>query len=96
MILTMLEIGMSSHILAVRGRDSVKKHLGGLGFVPGGEVAVVAESGGNLIVAIKGARIALDKQLACKIVLEGLPCPVAGGARQECPHGAPASLLAEL
>lgn len=75
MILTMLEPGMSCRILAVRGNDTVKKHLGGLGFVAGSEITVVAESGGSLIVNIKGARLALGRQLACKILLDGTPYP---------------------
>lgn len=95
MILTMLEIGMSCRIRAVRGNDAMKKYLGGLGFVAGAEVSVVAENGGDFIVCVKEARIALGKQLAARILLEGPPSP----GSIPCPakeKEVPAALLADL
>lgn len=73
MILTMLNIGTKARIQSVRGKDAVKNHLGGLGFVAGSPVSIVSENGGDLIVNVKGARIALSKQLASKIILEASP-----------------------
>jgi ferrous iron transport protein A len=47
----------------------VKRHLQELGFVPGSYVTVVSEIGGNLIVNVKESRVAVDKQLAQKIMV---------------------------
>lgn len=54
-------------IQSVRGKDSVKKFLGGLGFVEGASVTIVSSLGGNLIVDVKGARIAVSKSMALRI-----------------------------
>ena len=43
--------------------------MASLGFVEGGKVTVVSEMGGNLIVNIKDARIALSKSMAGRIMV---------------------------
>ena len=40
-----------------------------LGFVEGGEVTVISELGGNLIVSVKESRIALSKNMAGRILV---------------------------
>ncbi len=40
-----------------------------LGFVEGSVVTVVAENAGNLIVNIKDSRVAIDKDMASKILV---------------------------
>ena len=47
----------------------VKKHLENLGFVVGGTVKVVASLGGNVIVKVKEARIAISEEMARKIMI---------------------------
>ncbi len=47
----------------------MKKHLEDLGFVAGGNVTVVAMMGGSVIVNIKESRIALNKEMASKIMI---------------------------
>lgn len=54
-------------IKRVGGRDEMKKHLADLGFVAGAVVSVVSDLDGNLIVNIKDARVAINKELAGKI-----------------------------
>ena len=44
--------------------DSQKKLLNNMGFVEGTVVTVVSESYGNLIVKIKGSRVAIGKDIA--------------------------------
>ena len=51
------------------GKDEVRQHLAELGFVPGAEVSVVSELGGNLILSVKESRIALDKTMAMRIMV---------------------------
>lgn len=67
MPLTMAEKGCELIISSIHGLPDVKKHLEHLGFVKGQSVFVISESAGNLIVDVKGARIAISKTLAAKI-----------------------------
>ncbi|MDU4277612.1 MAG: FeoA family protein [Finegoldia magna] len=49
--------------------DSQKKLLNNMGFVEGTVVTVVSESYGNLIVKIKGSRVAIGKDIAMRIMV---------------------------
>ena len=51
------------------GSPEVKRHLENLGFVVGGEVTVVNTLGGNVIVNVKEARVAISKEMAVKIMV---------------------------
>ena len=65
----MLGVGNRRRISAVHGDGSVKKHLNELGFVEGAEVEVIADNGGNLIVGLYGSRLAINRDLAKKILV---------------------------
>ena len=67
MPLGMANVGDVNIIKQINGRDDVRQHLAELGFVPGAEVSVVSELGGNLILSVKESRIALDKTMAMRI-----------------------------
>ena len=67
--LTLLPIGEERIIRRIGGTQGVRAHLQDLGFVVGGFVTVVAEMGGSLIVRVKDARIALNKDMASKIMV---------------------------
>ena len=56
-------------IRKIGGSPEVKKHLEDLGFVAGGTVTVVAALGGNVIVKVKEARIAISEEMARKIMI---------------------------
>ena len=47
----------------------VKKHLENLGFVVGGDVTIVTSLGGNVIVNVKEARVAISEEMARKIMI---------------------------
>ena len=51
-------------IVRIGGKDEVRRHLEELGFVTGGLVTVVSEAAGNMIVNVKGARIAIGREMA--------------------------------
>ncbi len=68
MPLTFLRRGVEASVLKVRGNDELHHHLENLGFVPGARLRVVSEQGGNMIIEVKGAQIALDKAAASKVV----------------------------
>lgn len=69
MPLTMSKIGESATIKKIGGRDDTRRFLETLGFVAGGLVTVVSEIGGNLIVNVKESRIAINKDMANKIIV---------------------------
>lgn len=53
----------------VGGNCGTKKFLESLGFVEGSPVTVVAETYGNIIVRIKDSRIAINREMANKILV---------------------------
>ena len=69
MPLTLAGIGEENMIRKVGGNPEVRAHLENLGFVPGGSVTVISAIGGNVIVNVKGSRIAISKEMAQKIMV---------------------------
>lgn len=69
MPLIMIKPGVTIRVKKITGNDEVKSHLGKLGFVIGEEVTIISEYSGNLILNVKGTRIALDKSLARRIMI---------------------------
>ena len=67
--LTLANIGEEQMIHKVGGSPEVKKHLEDLGFVAGGTATVVSALGGNLIVKVKEARVAISEEMARKIMI---------------------------
>lgn len=63
------ETGTPQIIKRIGGSPEVKKHLEDLGFNVGGEVSVVSTLGKNLIVKVKESRIAVDGELAKRIMI---------------------------
>ena len=70
MPLAMLKQGGFGTIQELRGMPAVVKHLEDLGFVAGETVRVIAELSGNVIIELKGSRLALDKAMANRIILK--------------------------
>ena len=69
MPLSMARTGETFTILKITGKDEVRQHLAELGFVVDGEVTVVSELGGSLILQVKESRIALDRDMATRILI---------------------------
>ena len=69
MPLSLAQVGEENIIKRIGGSPEVKRHLENLGFVVGGEVTVVNTLGGNVIVNVKEARVAISKQMAVKIMV---------------------------
>lgn len=57
------------HVKQLHALGDVHRHLENLGFVPGEAITVVSRIGGNLIVNVKGSRVALSSELAKNIVV---------------------------
>lgn len=70
MPLTMARPGERFAIRRITGKDEVRQHLAELGFVMDSEVAVVNEMAGSLILQVKDSRVALDRTMASRILLE--------------------------
>ena len=67
--LTYADAGTWNIIRKITGKPEVKKHLEDMGFVAGARIMVVSTVNGNLIVNIKNTKVALDRELATKIMI---------------------------
>ncbi len=67
--LTYADPGEENVIMKINGRPEVKKHLEDMGFVAGSIIRVVSSVNGNLIVSVKDTKVALDKDLAMRIMI---------------------------
>lgn len=63
------DVNEANVIKKVSGKQDVKKHLEDMGFVVGAVVNVVTKVNGNLIVNVKNTKVALDSELASKIMV---------------------------
>ena len=69
MPLTLAAIGERNTIRKVGGSPEVIKHLENLGFVVGSDVTIINTLGGNVIVSVKEARVAISREMAQKIMI---------------------------
>ena len=69
MPLTFASVVQTAVIQRITGKDDVRQHLAELGFVAGEKVTIISSNGGNLILNIKGSRIALDASMAQRVML---------------------------
>ena len=69
MPLVFADVGEEQIIRKVGGSQEMKQHLADMGFVPGGGVTVVSTIGGNVIVKVKESRVAIDEEMARKIMV---------------------------
>ena len=66
--LTAAKAGETVTIKKITGRDELRRHLVEMGFVVDDDVTVVNEMAGNLIVQVKDSRVALNKDMANRIL----------------------------
>ena len=69
MPLTLLQAGQAATVQKVTGRDEVRAFLSSLGFVEGGQVTMVNQVGGTVIVSVKESRVALSRSMAGRITV---------------------------
>lgn len=70
MPLTMLSPGKEAVVKMCRVKDTTRKFLEGLGIVPGASISVITEMDGNLIVCVKGSRLAINKGTAQQLMVQ--------------------------
>ena len=69
MPLSMVKEGEINTICKVGGKEETRKFLENLGFVSGAEVTVVSQIDGNIIVNVKGSRVAIGRDMANKVMV---------------------------
>ena len=69
MPLSMMGVGAVLRIKVVGGSESVRRHRGDVGVGEGGGVLIGGERAGSLIVGIHETRVALNRELAQKILV---------------------------
>ncbi len=69
MPLAMVKTGEVNIIKKVGGKEETRKFLESLGFVTGGAVTVISEISGNMIVNVKDSRVAINRDMANKIMV---------------------------
>ncbi len=67
--LTYANPGEECIIKKIGGNSDVKRHLENLGFTVGGSVILISALSGNVIVKVKESRIALDEEMAKKVMI---------------------------
>ena len=69
MPLALASVGEENIIKKIGGTPEVKKHLENLGFVVGSNVTIITTLGGNVIVNVKEALVAISAEMARKIMV---------------------------
>lgn len=67
--LSVVDVGEKNCIYKITGKDEVRQHLAEMGFVIGEEIVIVSKIMGNVIISVKGSRVALDRDMANRILV---------------------------
>ncbi len=70
MPLAMVQLGEKKKICGFQGKEDVKRHLQDLGFIKGETVEVLGDNPSGMILLVKGIRVALNRSLALKIMVD--------------------------
>lgn len=66
----MLPLNKQGIIKECKSKGETKRFLESHGLIPGVPIAVISEIEGNLIVSVKGAKIALNKGIAQQLLVQ--------------------------
>lgn len=67
MPLLMLGTGQIKQITKILGKGSVRQRIQEMGLVEGDSIEIISYLTGNLIVLVKGSKLAISKEIASKI-----------------------------
>ncbi|WP_321971202.1 FeoA family protein [Paratractidigestivibacter sp.] len=67
--LAMLGEDECAKVVKIKGGAELKKHLTDLGLVEGAEVTVISRVSGDVIVNVKGARLALNRTMSSHVMV---------------------------
>lgn len=65
--LAMSKSGEPQRVAMIKGKDETRRFLASLGFAEGAEVTLISEMNGNVIVNVKGTRVAVSKAMAMRV-----------------------------
>lgn len=65
--LSLINQGENVIIVKVRSKDNEKKHLEDMGFIASERMHVISNHSGDVIVELKGTKLAITKEIAAKI-----------------------------
>lgn len=66
--LAMASEGQTVMVARVRGPQDLRQRMAEMGFVQGAEVKVVSRVNGDVVVSVKGATLALNRDMAMRVV----------------------------
>lgn len=69
MPLSMSQSGVPLCIERINGKDETKSFLENLGFLVGGQIMIISQISGNMIINVKGSRVAISKSMANRIMV---------------------------
>ncbi|HIZ77784.1 MAG TPA: ferrous iron transport protein A [Firmicutes bacterium] len=69
MPLTFAQQGETTYIKRITAKEDAKRYLAGLGLVEGAAVTVVSHHGEDMILYVKGARVALGRNYTKRIMI---------------------------
>lgn len=69
MPLVIAPVNCELKIIKILANDKTKKHLESLGIVIDGKITLLSKSNGSVICIVKDGRLALDKNVATKILV---------------------------
>lgn len=69
MPLVVAPIGRELRIVKIMTDEKTKKHLENLGITISSRISIISQSGGSTICLVKDGRLALDKNIATKILV---------------------------
>lgn len=69
MPITLAPINQNMTIVKILTDEKQKKHLESLGILPNASVTVISNLGGNVVIAVKEGRLAIDRNIASKILV---------------------------
>lgn len=69
MPLAIAPIGKEVTLIKYSLNTQLRKHLEDLGMIPGSKITVIKEKDGDVIIQVKGSRIAINKGLASNILV---------------------------
>ena len=78
MPLSMMKLGERGRVLRISGGDAIRARLAELGFVVGQTLRVITMLEGNLIIDLKGSRVALGQDMANRITITPLAAVLDG------------------
>ncbi len=64
-----VKVGTRGRIGRIGGKDELRRHLNDLGFTVGESLTVMQGCAGDMIVDIRGSRIAIDRSVTSKIMI---------------------------